>query len=282
MATGRLQMRTPLYFVFGFVFIFVAGGLTGVMLASIPLDLQVHDTFFVVAHFHYVLIGGALFPLFGAFHYWFPKFTGRLLDETLGKLTFWLLFIGFNLTFFPMHILGLLGMTRRIYTYPAELGLEPANMLATIGAFIIATGGAVFIANAIRSRAAGPLAGNNPWDAGTLEWAASSPPRNYNFVNLPVATSRYPLWTAPKERIVVTGLRDDRREVLVTTLMDAEPHHRHVLPGPSIWPFVTAVGSTIGLIGAMFYFSYYYLAAALGTIGLIGWFWPRNPREVDR
>ena len=282
MWTGRLDMKSPLYFVFGFVFIFVMGGLTGVILASVPLDLQVHDTFFVVAHFHYVLIGGALFPLFGAFHHWFPKFTGRMLDETLGKVTFWLLFIGFNMTFFPMHILGLQGMTRRIYTYPAELGLGNGNMLASIGAFIIAIGGVVFIANCFRSLATGPAAGNNPWDAGTLEWAASSPPRNYNFVNLPVATGRYPLWTDPKERVVVTGLRDDRREVLITTLMDAEPHHRHVLPGPSIWPFVTAVGSTLGLIGAMFYFSYYYLAAALGLVGLLGWFWPRNPREVDR
>src|SRR5205085_8693029 len=140
-----------LHFVLGFFFIFVLGGLTGVMLAAIPLDLQLHDTFFVVAHFHYVLIGGALFPLFGAFHHWFPKFTGRLLDERIAKLDFWILFIGFNLTFFPMHILGLKGMTRRIYTYPAEMGWEPGNLLATVGATTIAVGGALFIANVVRS-----------------------------------------------------------------------------------------------------------------------------------
>src|SRR5947209_9850364 len=145
--TGRLRLTTALHFVLGFVFIFVMGGLTGVMLAAIPLDLQVHDTFFVVAHFHYVLIGGALFPLFGGFYYWFPKFTGRMLDEKLGKLTFWILFIGFNLTFFPMHIVGLYGMTRRIYTYSVERGWEPANLLATIGACVITMGGVMFIVN---------------------------------------------------------------------------------------------------------------------------------------
>src|SRR6185437_10234719 len=123
---------------YGFFFIFILGGMTGVMLASIPIDLQSHDTFFVVAHFHYVLIGGALFPLFGAFHYWFPKLTGRMIDESLGKLSFWLLFIGFNMTFFPMHILGMNGMTRRIYTYGAELGWGNLNLLATCGAFLIA------------------------------------------------------------------------------------------------------------------------------------------------
>src|SRR3954451_7135960 len=134
--SGRIHLTTAMHFVFGFIFIFVMGGLTGIMLAAIPIDLQVHDTFFVVAHFHYVLIGGALFPLFGAFHHWFPKFSGRMIDEKLGKLTFWVLFAGFNLTFFPMHILGLRGMPRRIYTYNSELGWEPGNLLATLGAFV--------------------------------------------------------------------------------------------------------------------------------------------------
>src|SRR3954451_24618511 len=142
--TGRLRLTAAMHFVFGFIFIFVLGGLTGIMLASIPFDLQAHDTFFVVAHFHYVLIGGALFPLFGGFHYWFSKFTGRLLDKKLGKFTFWTLFFGFNLTFFPMHILGLHGMTRRVYTYPSEMGWASANLLATMGAFVIALGGVLF------------------------------------------------------------------------------------------------------------------------------------------
>ena len=279
--TGRLRMTAAMHFVFGFVFIFVLGGLTGVMLASIPLDLQVHDTFFVVAHFHYVLIGGALFPLFAAFHHWFPKFTGRLIDETAGKISFWILFIGFNLTFFPMHILGLKGMPRRIYTYATEMGWDQMNIIATIGACMIAIGGIVFIANVLRSRSAGALAGNDPWDGSTLEWAASSPPAPYNFANLPVVSSRTPLWDARDQRLFVTGLRDDRREVLSTTPMDAAPHHRAVLPGNSIWPFVAALGFGIGLVGSVFSFWYYYLSAGLGAIGLLGWFWPRRPLRLE-
>src|SRR5438270_2577182 len=136
--TGRLRLTAAMHFVFGFLFIFVMGGLTGVMLASIPLDLQVHDSYFVVAHFHYVLIGGALFPLFGAFHYWFPKFTGRMIDEGVAKATFWILFIGFNVTFFPMHISGLLGMPRRVYTYSAGQPWGPENAIASLGAALIA------------------------------------------------------------------------------------------------------------------------------------------------
>jgi cytochrome c oxidase subunit I len=276
MWTGRIRWNAAMHFVVGFFFIFVCGGLTGVMLASIPLNLQVHDTFFVVAHFHYVLIGGALFPLFGAFHHWFPKFTGRMIDERIGKVTFWILFVGFNLTFFPMHILGLKGMTRRIYTYPSEMGWQSGNALATAGALVILAGGILFITNVLVSRKHGAIAGPNPWDAGTLEWAAASPPANYNFVRLPAATSRYPLWVEDRERIEVTGLRTDRREVLVTTTTDAEPHHRYVLPTSTIWPLITALLLTIALIGSVFKFQWYYVGIVLGTIGFVGWFWPRR------
>jgi heme/copper-type cytochrome/quinol oxidase subunit 1 len=228
-----------------------------------------------------VLIGGALFPLFGAFHYWFPKITGHLMNEAAGKLSFWLLFIGFNVTFFPMHILGLYGMTRRIYTYPAEMGWGPQNLLATLGACVLAIGGMVFLYNVFSSLQRGPVAGDNPWDAGTLEWGTTSPPPPYNFEHQPVLTSRYFMWTPPEERVMVIGMRNDRREVLATTSTDAEPQFRMVLPGDSIWPFLTALGSGIGLAGSVFNFGWYYLALFLGGVGLIGWFWPRRPVEIE-
>jgi cytochrome c oxidase subunit 1 len=202
---GRPQFKTPLLFVLGFFFIFVLGGLTGVMLASVPLDAQVHDTYFVVAHFHYVLIGGAVFPLFGALYYWFPKVSGRLLDERAGRWNFWLFFIGFNLTFFPMHQLGLIGMPRRVYTYPDGLGWNDLNLLASIGAALIAASVAVFVANVIWSRRYGQIAGDNPWNAGTLEWATSSPPPAWNFQHVPVVGGREPLWQEPTPRRIVTG-----------------------------------------------------------------------------
>jgi cytochrome c oxidase subunit I len=279
--TGRVRRTASLHFVYGFIAIFVLGGLTGVMLASVPLDLQVHDTYFVIAHFHYVLIGGALFPLFGAFYHWFPKMTGRLMNETLGKINFWFLFIGFNLTFFPMHILGLKGMPRRVYTYPVEMGWGPISFLATVGAWVIAIGGILFIVNVLSSRRSSHIAGANPWDAPSLEWAADSPPPNYNFELLPAVASRYPLWEAPEERRVVTGLRNDRREVLVTTLMDAEPHHRYVLPASSIWPFIAAICVSIGFAGSVFNPWYVIWGSIISGLALIGWFWPRRPLRIE-
>jgi cytochrome c oxidase subunit 1 len=180
-----------------------------------------------------------------------------------------------------MHMLGLEGMPRRIYTYAAEMGWEPNNLLATIGAVIIFIGGVVFIANAMRSRGNGEPAGPNPWDADSLEWATASPPENYNFVNLPGASSRYPLWTDPKERIATTGIRNDRREVLVTTLMDAEPHHRYVLPGDTIWPLLTALAVTVGFVGSVFRPIWITPGSILTAIALVGWFWPRPPLELE-
>src|SRR5690606_9577960 len=167
---GRPVFKTPFLFIIGFLVTFVLGGITGIMVSSVPFDWQVHDSYFVVAHFHYVLIGGVTFPVFAGIYYWTPKFTGRLIDERLGKLHFWLFFIGFNLAFFPMHISGFLGMARRVYTYPEELGVETLNLLSTVGAFIMAAGVAVFIVNFLYSRRNGQPAGNNPWNADTLEW----------------------------------------------------------------------------------------------------------------
>src|ERR1044072_1585652 len=188
------RFTTPLLFVIGFIVVFVIGGLTGVMLASVPLDLQLHDTYFVVGHFHYVLIGGAVFPLLGAVYYWFPKLTGRLLEERLGKVNFWLLFIGFNVTFFPMHILGLAGMPRRVYTYSAGLGWDWLNLLETAGARVLASSLLLLAINIVRSLRAGLVAGANPWDSDTLEWATASPPPSFNFTHIPLVTGSHPLW----------------------------------------------------------------------------------------
>jgi heme/copper-type cytochrome/quinol oxidase subunit 1 len=204
-----------------------------------------------------------------------------MIGEQAGKLSFWILFVGFNLTCFPMHILGLNGMTRRIYTYAAESGWGNGNLLATCGGVLIALGGLVFIVNAWTSMRGPAAADGNPWDASTLEWATASPPPNYNFVYQPVVSSRTPLWSPANLRTVVTGMRNTRREVMVTGVTEAEPQFRTVLPGSSLWPFITAVGISIGLAGSVFAFSWYYLACALGAIGLIGWFWPRGPREIE-
>ncbi|HEX6604461.1 MAG TPA: cbb3-type cytochrome c oxidase subunit I, partial [Sphingomicrobium sp.] len=168
---GRPRFSVPMLYVVGFIVTFVIGGLSGVIIASVPLDLQLHDTYFIVAHFHYVLIGGAVFPLLGILTYWFPKITGRMMNETLGKIGFWTIFLGFQLAFFPMHISGLLGMPRRVYTYPAGLGLELPNLLSTLGAFVVAASVGLFVINGVVSLFRGAIAPPNPWDAPSLEWA---------------------------------------------------------------------------------------------------------------
>jgi cytochrome c oxidase subunit 1 len=277
---GRVVIKTPMLWAFGFFIVFLVGGLTGVMLAAVPLDLQVHDTFFVVAHFHYVLIGGALFPLFGAIYYWFPKMTGRMLDERLGVWNFWLFTLGFNLTFFPMHILGLRGMPRRIYTYQAETGWGALNLLASVGAAIIAVSILVFLVNVVRSLKAGEVASDNPWEASTLEWATSSPPPNCNFIYPPTVSGRDPLWENPPDQPVVVGLRSDIREVLVTYLLDAEPDHRTEFPEPSIWPFCTALAVSGLFIGSIFTPWAVVFGAVPVFVGLTGWFWPKKAGET--
>ncbi|HEU4510671.1 MAG TPA: cytochrome c oxidase subunit I [Pyrinomonadaceae bacterium] len=278
---SKLNLKTPLLFVLGFFAIFVLGGLTGVMLASVPLDLQVHDTFFVVAHLHYVLIGGSVFPLFGAFYYWFPKWTGRMLSERAGHWNFWLMFIGFNLVFFPMHQLGLNGMPRRVYTYLPETGWGTLNLIASIGAFVLAFGVLVFVVNVFWARRAGVVAGDNPWAADTLEWHTSSPPPHYNFHNIPVVYGQYPLWQMPENAAVLRGLSTKQRETVVTSVMDAQPQLRFEIPGPSIWPAMVALGTAVTFIGGIFTPWSILIGMILSGLAIIGWFFA-HPNYENR
>jgi cytochrome c oxidase subunit 1 len=282
--TGRPQLKTPLIWALGFIALFVLGGMTGVMLASVSLDLQVHDTFFVVAHFHYVLVGGSVFQLFGAFYYWYPKWTGRMLSETLGKWQFWLFFIGFNLTFFPMHLLGLHGMPRRVYTYVPTTGWGTSNLIATIGAYTMGVSVLLFLFNVIRSRWYGEFAGTNPWGAGSLEWATESPPPKYNFAELPTVRGRYALWEGTQNAPVVVGLSTMKREVLCTSVMDAQPEHRYEICADSILPFLLSVVTGGFFVALVFTPWAVPVAAVLWAVVLTFWFWlgTEQPMETHK
>jgi cytochrome c oxidase subunit 1 len=274
---GRPIFKVPMLYFIGFVFTFVIGGLSGVIIAAVPLDLQLHDTYFIVAHLHYVLIGGAVFPLLGAITYWYPKFTGRMMSEALGKVAFWMIFLGFQLAFFPMHIAGLMGMPRRVYTYPAGMGLELPNLLSSIGGFVVAGAVLVFVINMVLSVRRGPIAPPNPWDAPSLEWAASSPPRPHNFAHLPVVGSRSPLWDEREKLPVVHGLRVEERELLLTTVMSASPDIREPSAMPSPWPFVAAVATSVMFVCSIFSPWALVVGAIPGGIALLAWFWPKSP-----
>jgi cytochrome c oxidase subunit I+III len=290
---GRPVWKTPFLYVLGFFFIFTLGGISGVMVGVAPFDWQVHDSYFVVAHFHYVLLGGVTFPIFAALSYWLPKFTGRLLDERWGKIGFWLSFIGLNLTFFPMHIVGLLGMPRRVYTYEVGLGWDIYNLLSTIGSLILGLGVLVFVINVFRSVRGGERAGNNPWGADSLEWATTSPPPNYGFAELPNVRSRHPLW-AQADVFEEEG-RTDRlleglagwpltwRAALTTTPIEARPREVFRVAGPSIWPFVTAVGLILIFAAELFTQRALVVGGALVLlVGLIGWHWPDDIPTTER
>jgi cytochrome c oxidase subunit 1/cytochrome c oxidase subunit I+III len=282
-ALGRPRMTTAFLFFSSFIVMFVIGGVSGFMTAAVPVDRQLTDTYFVVAHIHYVLIGINVFAVFGALYYWFPKMSGRLLDERLGKWSFWLTFIGFNVAFFPMHITGLLGMPRRIYTYGPEFGWTSLNMISSVGAFILAIGVLLLLINIVISLRRGAVAGPNPWDAPTLEWATTSPPPPYNFIVIPTVASRHPLWEdrlheQDERSAIKTGMAlDNGRETLATTPVDAEPDAILKMPGDTYVPLVLAL-ALAALFAAMLAqsLSGVILAVVAGLIAMLTWLWPEG------
>src|SRR5262245_26394590 len=240
---GVVEFTTPMLFAIGFLLIFLLGGITGVMVAVLPFDWQVTDSYFVVAHFHYVLNGAVVFPIFGALYFWLPKITGKMLDERLGKISFWTMFVGFNLAFFPMHILGFLGMPRRVSTYDSGLGWDALNLLVSIASFVFAVGTLLTVVNFVKSIRRGKPAGDNPWKADSLEWMTASPPPEYNFAAMPVVASRHPLWDqhpvpiassandAARRPLGVSGALE--HEMPVTEGLDAKPQDTLGIPEPS-------------------------------------------------
>ena len=287
--TGRPQFKTPFLFFAGFILLFVIGGVSGFMTASVALDWQLTDTYFIVAHLHYVLLGINVFPVVGGIHFWFPKITGRMMDDRLGKWTFWTMFIGFNLAFFPMHLIGLMGMPRRVYTYSADLGVGGYNLLISAGAFLFAAGILMLLVNIVRSRTAGAVAGPNPWDAPTLEWSVSSPPPPYNFAVIPVIASRHPLWedrlneTSDRSTVHKGFVLDQGKETVGITVLDAEPDVILKMPGDSLLPLLAALGMMVIFCG-MLLLNYWVVAAgAVWTaLVLLLWLAPRDHANTER
>jgi cytochrome c oxidase subunit I+III len=277
----RIAFEPPMLFALGFLVIFLLGGITGVMVAAIPVDLQVTDSYFVVAHFHYVLNGAVVFPIFGAIAYWLPKMTGRMLNRRAGVISFWLMFVGFNVTFFPMHLLGIMGMPRRVFTYDAGLGWGTLNLIVSIGSLVFAGGTGVMLGNALWSLWRGAPAGPDPWGADSLEWSVSSPPPEHNFAAIPVVTSRHPMWDGP----VPTAARDAQpstltlegaraRESLITTELDAVPETGLDIPAPTALPLLCAVGVAVLFVGLLVSATVVlFLGVGVALVGVAMWTW---------
>jgi cytochrome c oxidase subunit I+III len=266
LVTGKPQFMTPLLWIVGFIVFFIVGGLTGVMFAAVPFDQQAHDTYFVVAHFHFVIFGAAVFPLLGGLFYWFPKVTGRMYHERLGRLSFWLTFAGTAVTFFPMHIVGLLGMPRRTYTYPSGMDWTGLNLLETLGSYALAAGLLLVVANLAVSLRRGEPAGGDPWGGSTLEWATSSPPPPYDFAVIPTVSSPYPMWDEQdRDEDVRRAQRgelvlDRGHETPASTVVDAELDEILDMPSDSPWPVTVAA--------AVFFVFVFLLTGHLVTAGV--------------
>jgi cytochrome c oxidase subunit I+III len=283
LASGKPRNNTPTLFVIGGLVTFVIGGLTGVMVAMVPFDWQVHDTHFVVAHLHYVLIGGAVFPVFAALYYWTPMMSRRALSERLGKWVFWLMFAGMQVTFLPMHLTGLMGMPRRVYTYLPGMGLEPTNLISTAGAFMIGAGVMLFVFDLARNfRFSAETNAGNVYGGGTLEWL---PTGLYSTRSIPVVSSREPLWDDPNlardvesGRYLLPGTATGHRETIITSPLRAEPQYLQIMPGPSVWPLLGAL-FTAGLF-LLLTIQAYTLAVISGLLAvpsIMRWLW-----ETDR
>lgn len=282
--TGRARITTPFLFFSSVILLFVIGGVSGVMTASLALDWQLTDTYFIVAHLHYVLIGINLFAVAGAVYHWFPKMTGRMMDDRLGKWVFGLMFAGFNLAFLPMHWLGLIGMPRRVYTYAAGMGFSQINVVVTIGAFLFASGIALFFVAILLARLSGRPAGPNPWDAPTLEWAIPSPPPSYNFAVIPLIASLHPLWEerllekgAQRSRLDSGFLLDDGKETLGITPLDAEPDVILKMPGDSLLPVALAVALIPLFLGLLIHSGWLVTLGGLAVLAILtSWFMPHG------
>ena len=279
---GSIRFSTPMLFALGFVAMFILGGLSGVTHASPPADAQQQDSYYIVAHLHYVLFGGSIMGLLAGIYYWFPKVTGRMLNDNLGKLHFWLVMFGSNLTFFPMHILGLVGMPRRVYTYSATSGFEAYNLLQTVGAFILAASFLIFLHNVFSSLRKGARAGKDPWDGRTLEWTIPSPPPHYNFVTIPEIHSREPAWDMKYGHDSEGAMPIERPDAPGAQLYneaEEEDHPEIHMPSPSYWPIVVAAG--FGIAGALFIVGPWYSSIGL-VIAMLGLYsWAAEPVSKD-